>query len=121
MAKKYEADTIIDLGTVAVDSGQLYIVDPCQLKTWKDGEYNSNEAPTNDYAKACTLTMEEGHGQIKHGVVSQTALGDGSYSVKGFTNEDGIVTQIVIDLNPLGLIKDSEFFGWLSEEDEGEE
>src|SRR3990167_8718113 len=76
------------VGHVAVDSGQVLLVDPCYLGEWKNGEYIPDTKQDNHYAKACEITLsKEGAGSILvagiagHGVVSGTYDGDGSYPV----------------------------------------
>ncbi len=91
----------INIGNVAVDSGQVVIVDPCYLSNWKDGEYekNSNE---NHYSEACNITLKDGYGEMivsgiaGTGVVSSTYDGDGVYPVYAYVKEGGGVAQLEI-------------------------
>lgn len=53
------------LGHVSVYSGQLVLVDPCYLKDWKDGHFDLDFKPDNDYAKCCLASLSvKGGGQV---------------------------------------------------------
>lgn len=105
------------IGYCGVDSGQLYISDPCYLKHLKqgNGQWNmeyidrgrangvkdivSLPDPTLDneknfYTKAC----ESENGEVELGVKVNTTYGDGNYAVNGifFENElQGIYMSFV--------------------------
>jgi hypothetical protein len=67
------------VGYCPVDSGQLLIVDPCYLDTWKSGKFGDE----NDYNECCEVTIANGAGPVFGGkaVVSNTAIGDGLYPI----------------------------------------
>jgi len=55
------------------------------------------------YSEICEKTIsEDGFGQVMGGdsFATTTTHGDGSYPVIGFTNEDGKISQILIDFEP---------------------
>lgn len=86
------------IGSCAVDSGQLLIVDPCYLSKWSDGDCGED----NDYNTACGLTLGEDMGGemlvsgiAGTGVAVSTGWGDGSYPVEAIY-KDGRVKEIRI-------------------------
>ena len=88
------------LGYAAVDSGQLIIVDPCYLKSWKDG---SAEDTTTHYGKACDITNNAQRGgeiTVSHiagnGVVFGTG-GDGNFAVYAHYRQDKTIAKITIE------------------------
>lgn len=87
------------IGYCAVDSGQLFICDPCYLRDWKDGDYNEKQAkkPTNHYAEACIATLGEDMGDevlvsgiAGTGVAVSTGYGDGDYPVLAEYEDDRV-------------------------------
>jgi hypothetical protein len=111
------------IGSVGVDSGQLFISDPCYIKHTEqgNGEWNadlveqedgrkkwiSKNDPTLDgkqnfYTKVCEANRN-GHNEVELGVVLGTTHGDGTYKVEGIYDEDGIMVGIFMDLD--GRIK----------------
>jgi hypothetical protein len=104
MSKKIEIDGLEYIGSFAVDSGQAMVGDPCYLDQWKtdEGLEWNLEGKVGQYsyqgASATTLentgTMELGGGLA---VAFSTGYGDGSYPVWAKFNDEGRVTQIVID------------------------
>ncbi len=74
------------IGNVAVDSGQILMVDPCYLGEWKDGEHDDLKS---HYGQACHLTSntkKQGgeiivSGVAGTGVVASSGYGDGHYPV----------------------------------------
>lgn len=78
------------LGIAGVDSGQLLIIDPCYLDSWKDGDYVPEKEADNDYHRACEITQnKEMGGSIKGGVVLSTGYGDGAYPVEVEYSDEG--------------------------------
>lgn len=90
------------IGHVAVDSGQVLLVDPCYIKTddpsdadfWKEDcvirGHNADDdaAIPHGYSQCCEATLSaDGHGEIVvagtggTAVATSTAYGDGSYPV----------------------------------------
>lgn len=87
----------IILGSCAVDSGQLFIADPCYLRDWKDGEADDL---TSHYGQSCEATLsKKGGGEVfvsgfGTGVAVGTG-GDGVFPVEAEL-EDGRVKSITI-------------------------
>jgi hypothetical protein len=84
------------VGTVGVDSGQVCIVDPCNV--WED-EFKYNDEPTGGpYDTLCRITTgETPFGDFDIGVVSSTGYGDGAYKVWSEIEEDsGRVKSLTI-------------------------
>lgn len=88
------------VGHVSVDSGQLILVDPCYLKEWRDGPFDLDFKPDNDYAKCCLASLSiRGGGQVFNdlAVCFSTGWGDGTYPVYA-TKEDGRIVRIEVDM-----------------------
>jgi len=88
------------MGYVSVDSGQLVLVDPCYLKDWKDGPFDLNLKPDNDYAKCCLASLSvKGGGNVFSdlAVCFSTGWGDGTYPVYA-TKEDGRIVKVEIEM-----------------------
>tara|TARA_B000000565_G_scaffold184850_1_gene140522 strand:+ start:105 stop:494 length:390 start_codon:yes stop_codon:yes gene_type:complete len=111
------------IGSVGVDSGQLFISDPCYIKHTEqgNGEWNADlveqkdgskkwiskndptlESKQNFYTKVCEANRN-GQGEVELGVAFGTTHGDGTYKVEGIYDEDGIMVGIFMDLD--GRIK----------------
>ena len=90
------------LGHCSVDSGQLFVVDPCYLEKEWDDEYREGVEPEGgrypmNYAGCCAATMSKDQGaQVDHGVAFTSGWGDGSYPVYA-EYKDGRISRIVID------------------------
>ena len=80
------------IGYCPVDSGQILLIDPCYV--W-DGD-------SEEYEEACHITLGEGAGEVKLGVVTKTAYGDGLYPVKATYDEHDRIVSITIDFVPSG-------------------
>lgn len=89
------------IGHVAVDSGQVLLVDPCYItkaewqEDWTPGQVNKG------YGGCCEASLsDDGAGEVLiagvagTGVCTSTAYGDGSYPVY----RDG--NKIIIDFDP---------------------
>ena len=117
------------IGSVGVDSGQVFITDPCYIKhteqgngqynlEWKEevvGEENgvtevrrvpyALNDPTRDnkqnfYTKVCEANRQgNGMAQVELGVVVNTTHGDGEYAVEGIFDDDGQFMGIFIDFH----------------------
>lgn len=87
-------DKRILLGSIAVDSGQMMLVDPCYISShWKDKNYDEQKQKemkksqdfTMTYNGACAATLQDDkHGGIlENGVaaVCESGFGDGAYEV----------------------------------------
>jgi hypothetical protein len=99
-----QIEGLILAGTIAIDSGQAMVGDPCYLDTfeqWADGTpFNHQEkAGEYGYLGACGVTLKDGFGQLgeSQAVVFNTGYGDGLYPVYVQLNEDGRVSKVVID------------------------
>ena len=100
-------------GSIAVDSGQAMVGDPCYLDKWEpwaDGTSFDHEANAGKYGYlgACGVTLKEGYGQLgaADAVVFSTGYGDGIYPVYVKLNDDGRVGMVVIDFE--GELDDDE-------------
>lgn len=72
------------IGSVAVDSGQLMVVDPCYLGRWKDDEFDNPNAEEESYSNACKKTLSpEQAGELGNAfaTVFSSGFGDGVYPV----------------------------------------
>lgn len=111
------------IGTCGVDSGQLFITDPCYVKhteqgngewnmEWNEGEdgrreYTTLPDPTlesgdkNFYSKVCEANGKSRYGgaEVELGVAFGTTHGDGNYAVQGIFDEDGTMLGIFMDLD----------------------
>ena len=111
------------IGYCGVDSGQLFITDPCYIKHQEqgNGEWNmewdeDNEGnrtyktlpdPTlesgdkNFYSKVCEANGKSRYGgaEVEMGVAFGTTHGDGNYAVEGVFDDDGVMVGIFIDMH----------------------
>tara|TARA_B100000519_G_scaffold90244_1_gene78354 strand:+ start:222 stop:611 length:390 start_codon:yes stop_codon:yes gene_type:complete len=111
------------IGYCGVDSGQLFITDPCYIKHQEqgNGEWNmewdeDNEGnrtyktlpdPTlengdkNFYSKVCEANGKARYGgaEVEMGVAFGTTHGDGNYAVEGVFDDDGVMVGIFIDMH----------------------
>lgn len=79
------------VGTFAVDSGQVMIIDPCYV----DEGFS--------YGQVCdvTLNKENGYkGQFQGGFVTSTLHGDGLYPIMAELDDRGCIIRLVIDFDP---------------------
>jgi len=97
----------INLGHVAVDSGQLMITDPCRIdEYWKKEDYDAKSKPTafsyNDIShKTLEKTTSSNFPRSKsRGLAVHIASGhgDGLYQVWGYKDEGGRIIKIEIDM-----------------------
>jgi hypothetical protein len=100
---KYTIDELTLVGSIAVDSGQAMVGDPCYLDGWNtnEGDEWNLEGKMYEYsyhgASATTLAHNAGELGIGKAIVFNTGYGDGYYPVYIQTNEDGRVVKVVID------------------------
>ena len=111
------------IGSCGVDSGQLFITDPCYVKhqeqgngewnmEWMDGDdgtrsYKTLPDPTlesgdkNFYSKVCEANGKSRYGgaEVELGVAFGTTHGDGEYAVKGIFDDDDVMVGIFMDLH----------------------
>lgn len=99
------------VGNIAVDSGQIMIVDPCYLNDWVANEYTDFEQPPTgkfDYNGACTATVtRKGFGILSNkycglAAVSSSGYGDGEYPVYATRNSDGRIIRLTIEFDEGG-------------------
>lgn len=90
------------LGFIAVDSGQVLIVDPCYIKTSGPDEWQEDFNGDHGYGPCCAATLSDKRagvvtvcGRAGDGVAVSTSYGDGSYPVY----RDG--DKIIIDFDPV--------------------
>ena len=94
------------VGTVAVDSGQIMVIDPCYV--WDD-DFALGGAPTGGkYDAVCRVTTgDKGFGTIDLGFATGTLYGDGVYPV--FAEMDGNrIVRLIIDFDPADDDEDDE-------------
>lgn len=86
------------IGHIMVDSGQIFIIDPCYLDHWKHGDYAANVPPDNSYARV-TDAMFAGGGfaEAERGVVCSSD-GDSIYPVYATIDDQGYISKIEIIL-----------------------
>ena len=110
------------IGSVGVDSGQLFITDPCYIKhqeqgngqwnmEWVDTDngrsYKTLPDPTLDgetknfYSKVCEAngSSDRDGVEVELGVAFGTTHGDGTYAVKGVFDDDNVMVGIFIDMD----------------------
>ncbi|HAI57413.1 MAG TPA: hypothetical protein DCM04_05700 [Saprospirales bacterium] len=109
------------IGYCGVDSGQLFITDPCYIKhqeqgngqwnmEWLDTDdgrsYKTLPDPTLDgetknfYSKVCEANGREQAGvEVELGVAFGTTHGDGNYAVQGIFDDDDVMVGIFMDLD----------------------
>jgi hypothetical protein len=111
------------IGYCGVDSGQLFITDPCYIKhqeqgngqwnmEWIDGDdgkrtYKTLPDPTLDgetknfYSKVCEANgnHNEAGVEVELGVAFGTTHGDGNYAVQGIFDDDDVMVGIFMDLD----------------------
>lgn len=78
------------VGTFAVDSGQIMIIDPCYV----DEGFS--------YGQVCEITTnkENGYkGEFNGGFVTSTLHGDGQYPIMAELNDRGCIIRLVIDFD----------------------
>lgn len=94
------------IGSVAVDSGQLMITDPCYLSRWKNNEVEDLEQKEIDnsysYNGAChtTFKREDQGGELEDGlaVAFSSGYGDGTYPVFAEYDHNNRIEKITIEL-----------------------
>ena len=111
------------LGYCGVDSGQLFITDPCYIKHQEqgNGEWNMEWDEDNDgnrtyktlpdptlesgdknfYSKVCEANGKSRYGgaEVEMGVAFGTTHGDGHYAIEGVFDDDDVLCGIFIDMH----------------------
>ena len=97
------------IGSVAVDSGQIMIVDPCYIQS----DFANNFSPATkgqdntdhemNYDGCCNASLSKnGYGTIGNlGLACSTLYGDGEYPVYATFDDDGRVKTLTIDFDPV--------------------
>lgn len=96
------------IGSVAVDSGQIMIIDPCYIENDFSNDFNGHfkDEPKSSYEMnydgCCQATLNEvGYGSIQQlAIACRTTYGDGVYPVYAEFNSSGQVTSLTIDFDP---------------------
>lgn len=101
----------INLGFVAVDSGQLMITDPCRIdEHWHNGEDfdSKSKATAFSYNDVCQKTLKgvsssnfprsKSQGLVVH---ICSGHGDGLYQAWGHKDETGRIVKVEIDMRDL--------------------
>jgi len=86
--------TIKKLGECGVDSGQLFLIDPCYLAHYKDNEFDAGVESKNElsYSAVCERTIKDFGGKVGGrggGVAFRTGFGDGVYDVYAIISDEG--------------------------------
>ena len=110
------------IGYCGVDSGQLFITDPCYIKHQEqgNGEWNMEWVDTDDgrsyttlpdptlesgdknfYSKVCEANGKARYGgaEVEMGVAFGTTHGDGNYAIEGVFDDDDVMVGIFIDMD----------------------
>lgn len=100
------------VGTIAVDSGQIMVIDPCYV--WSDDFALGAEPTGGEYDAVCRVTTgTKGFGQIDLGFATGTLYGDGVYPVYA-EMVDGRIARLIIEFDPSDEDEDDD----LDEDDE---
>jgi hypothetical protein len=100
---KTQIDGLVLAGSIAIDSGQAMVGDPCYLDEWdtnKGDEWNlEGKVGQYSYQGASATTLANSYGELGFAtaVVFNTGYGDGLYPVYVQMNDEGRVSKIVID------------------------
>lgn len=96
--------TRVLIGHVPVDSGQVFIVDPCYVLDGDVSFENDKVVSDNAYSRACAASMsEDGAGPfatsngMTDAVCTSTGWGDGMYPVYVTYSGDGRVASMTIE------------------------
>lgn len=96
-------DTRVLIGHVPVDSGQVFVCDPCYVLDGDVSFDNDKVVTDNPYSRACAASMsDEGADSFATGegmqdaVCTSTGWGDGMYPVY-VTYKDGRVASITVE------------------------
>ncbi len=92
------------VGRVNVDTGQVIVVDPSFLDTWKNDDYDQGKPERNDFSHSAAtriLLSSTKAGQLEEGnklaVVSEAGYGEGTYQVYATYSNEGRVTKLEIE------------------------
>ena len=110
------------IGYCGVDSGQLFITDPCYIKHQEqgNGEWNMEWVDTDDgrsyttlpdptlesgdknfYSKVCEANGKARYGgaEVEMGVAFGITHREGNYAIKGVFDDDDVMVGIFIDMD----------------------
>jgi len=89
----------VKVGQVPVDSGQVFVVDPCYVL---DGEYGED----SPYGRACAASLSDEragqfatNGRFSDAVCTSTGWGDGVYPVYVEYDNDGRVARLIVEFD----------------------
>jgi len=97
------------IGSIAVDSGQIMIIDPCYINADFAKEFDhSTKGQDQDsyemnYNGCCNATLsKKGYGSLeKLAIACGTLYGDGEYPVYAELDRNGRVKTLTIDFDPV--------------------
>ncbi len=81
------------LGWITVDSGQIFITDPCYLNRWVPGDYRAED--DNSYHRVTSFMLDNSFGEVESGVVVGP-FDDGAYPVFAVEDEQGRLLRVEI-------------------------
>ena len=86
----------VKVGSVAVDSGQIMLIDPCYIKADFESEFNA--PPALNYAGACRASLSEDKcGEFGGlGFCTSSGYGDGLYPVYVKYDTSGRIAEVKI-------------------------
>lgn len=82
------------IGTIGVDAGIVYIVDPCYIK---HHEIIFKDEKWSEFVKQYRASRENNSAQICSGIVCTPPNGDGEYPVYGHFDKNGDIMKIEIE------------------------
>jgi hypothetical protein len=101
--KKMTINRLGYVGSIAIDSGQAMVGDPCYLDGWQTNENDewNLEGKIGEYsyqgASATTISRNMGELGLGKAVVFSTGYGDGLYPVYVSLDENNRVAKVIID------------------------
>ena len=104
MTKNTKLDLDLEYaGSIAIDSGQAMVGDPCYLHNWdtstNDDDMSDKRIGEYSYNGVSATTIKNNFGTvgIHKAVAFSTGYGDGVYPVYVKLNEDNRVSMVIID------------------------
>lgn len=101
----------VKVGQVPVDSGQVFVVDPCYVLegdvTFETDEVgNMTVVEDNPYSRACAASLSDEragqfatNGRFSDAVCTSTGWGDGVYPVYVEYDNDGRVARLIVEFD----------------------
>lgn len=93
------------IGSIPVDSGQIILVDPCNVT---DDRYSLGEPTGGKYDETCRVTIAGEYGDTSFGAVAVATGGDGEFPVYAELDRHGKPVRLIIELVPRDYEEDSE-------------